>query len=50
MKCVIKRLMYSGNGFFRNRFKRKTSEALFIQQLQPTLNTQYMFVPLKTLD
>ena len=39
-----------GNGFPKYRFKRKISEALFIQQLRLTLNTRDMSVPLKLLD
>ena len=38
-----------GVGFSKSRFKRKISEALFIQQLQPSLNTQDIYVPLKLL-
>ena len=39
-----------GNGFSKNRYKRKISEVLFIQQLQTSLNTQDMSASLKLLD
>ena len=35
------------SGYHNNRFKRKMSEALYIKQHKPTLNTQEQSIPLK---
>ena len=38
------------SGYHNNRFKRKMSEALYIKQYKPTLNTQEQSIPLKLFN
>ena len=38
------------SGYHNNRFKRKISEALYIKQYKPTLNTQEQSIPLKLFN
>ena len=38
------------SGYHNNRFKRKISEALYIKQYKPTLNTQEQAIPLKLFN
>ena len=40
----------SDSGYYNNRFKRKVSEALYIKQYKPTLNTQLELIPLKCFN
>ena len=43
-----RKVIYSG--YHNNRFKRKISEALYIKQYKPTLNTQEQSIPLKLFN
>ena len=38
------------SGYHNNRFKRKISEALYIKQYKPTLNTQEHSIPIKLFN
>ena len=38
------------SGYHSNRFKRKISEALYIKQYKPMLNTQEQSIPLKLFN